>query len=163
MSTKPPQQTNVSGRILNPFATWRVLAIAGGVTALLLAVAGRYGYHRDELYFLAAGHHPAWGYPDQPPFVPMLARILSEVAPGSVAVLRAPSAVAAGCVVLLTGLSARELGGGRTAQVLAAATMASGAVLYGVGHLLSTATFYVRNCSGLSRQHPGLTLEEIDE
>src|SRR5579884_2741305 len=114
------------------FAVRPVVGIAAAVTALLLAVAARYGYHRDELYFLAAGHHLAWGYPDQPPFVPALARVLSGLAPSSLVVLRAPSALAAGAVVLLAALSARELGGGRDAQVLAAATMGSGAVLFGV-------------------------------
>lgn len=130
-------------RRLDTFGSWTVWAVAGGVTALLLCVADRYGYHRDELYFLVAGHHLAWGYPDQPPLVPVLARILSDVAPGSLVLLRTPSALAAGAVVVLSALSARELGAGRAAQVLAAGIMASGAVLYGAGHLLSPATFYI--------------------
>ncbi|HET6966179.1 MAG TPA: glycosyltransferase family 39 protein [Acidimicrobiales bacterium] len=146
---EPEPRAGTGGRSLAPLATWPILAVASAVTALLLAVAGRYGYHRDELYFLAAGHHLAWGYPDQPPFAPLLARAMSAVAPGSVAVLRVPSALAAGAVVLLSGLSARELGAGRTAQVLAASIMATGGVLYGVGHLLSTATFYVLDSAAL--------------
>ena len=67
-----------------------------GVALVLLAFAGRYGYHGDELYFLVAGRHLAWGYPDLPPFVPLLARVLSDLAPGSLVVLRLPSALAAG-------------------------------------------------------------------
>jgi 4-amino-4-deoxy-L-arabinose transferase-like glycosyltransferase len=126
---------------VEPFATAPIVGIAVAVTVLLVAVSGRYGYHRDELYFLAAGRHLAWGYPDQPPFVALLARLLSAIAPGSVSVLRVPSALAAGSVVVLAGLSARELGAGRSAQALAAASMATGAVLLGSGHLLSTATF----------------------
>ena len=46
---------------------WPELAcLAGGVVLLLASVAGRYGYHRDELYFLRAGREPAFGYVDQP-------------------------------------------------------------------------------------------------
>ncbi|HVV24586.1 MAG TPA: glycosyltransferase family 39 protein [Pseudonocardiaceae bacterium] len=118
-----------------------VLGVAVAVTAVLLAVAGRYGYHRDELYFLSAGRRPAWGYPDQPPLVPLLAHVLGDVAPGSLVVLRTPSALAAGAVVVLAALTGRELGARAAAQVLAAVAMGSSAVLFGIGHLLSTATF----------------------
>lgn len=123
------------------FATRTVLAVGGVVAVVLVAVSGRYGYHRDELYFLAAGHHLAWGYPDQPPFVAVLARGLSALAPGSVTVLRVPSALAAGAVVVLAGLTARELGADRGGQTLASVVLATGGVVLGTGHLLSTATF----------------------
>jgi 4-amino-4-deoxy-L-arabinose transferase-like glycosyltransferase len=128
-----------SDRDLAASATGPVLALGAVLAAVLLVVAGRYGYHRDELYFLAAGRHLAWGYPDQPPLVPFLARVLAPA--HSVAVLRVPSALASGAIVVLGGLSARELGAGRAAQILAAATMAVGAVVVGGGHSLSTATF----------------------
>ena len=93
------------------------------------------------MYFLAAGQHLSWGYPDQPPFVPALARIIDSVAPGSLFALRLPSALAAAAVVVITGLLAREFGGGRGAQALAAGSMAIGAFVLGSGHLLSTSTF----------------------
>ena len=118
-----------------------VLAIAGALTAVLVAYAGRYGYHRDELYFLECGKHLAWGYPDQPPFVPLVARLMSDLAPGSLVILRLPSALAAGVLVLLTGLLTRELRGGRTAQVLACAVIALAPVVTGAEHLLSTTSF----------------------
>ena len=108
---------------------------------LLVAVSGRYGYHRDELYFLAAGHHLSWGYPDQPPFVAALARLMSAIAPHSLTLFRLPSALAVAAVVLLTARIAAELGAGRAARTLAAATMATCPVLFGAGHLLSTTTF----------------------
>jgi 4-amino-4-deoxy-L-arabinose transferase-like glycosyltransferase len=106
------------------FAVGPVAGVAGCVAALLAGLSGRYGYHRDELYYLAAGRHLAWGYPDQPPLVALLARLLSMVAPGSVVVLRLPPAFAVAGVVVLAALLTRELGGQRAAQTLAAATMA---------------------------------------
>ena len=117
------------------------LIAAGAVFALLMAVSGRYGYHRDALYFLAAGHHLAWGYPDQPPFTPLLARIMSAIAPGSLPVLVLPSAVVSVVDVVVTARLARELGASRGGQTLAAVAMATAPFLLGSGHLLSTATF----------------------
>jgi hypothetical protein len=121
---------------------WRPLAgTAGAVAAALVLTSGGYGYHRDELYFLRAGRHLAFGYADQPPLTPLVARAASELFGESLVGLRLASALAAGLVVLLTGLLARELGGGRAAQVLAAACMGVSAYLLAVGHLLSTSTF----------------------
>lgn len=108
--------------------------------ALLVATSGRYGYHRDELYFLAAGRHLDWGYPDQPPLVPLLARLFDT---GSLFVLRFPSAVSSALVVLLAGLMAERLGAGRTAQWLAAGGTAIGGIVLGTGHLLSTSTVLI--------------------
>lgn len=96
-----------------------VLTIAALLAVLLTPFAGRYGYHRDELYFIACGQHLARGYPDQPPLVPAVARLMSAIAPGSVLVLRLPAVAAAAALVVLTGLLTRELGGGRAAQLLA--------------------------------------------
>jgi hypothetical protein len=115
--------------------------IAGVVITILLATAGDYGYHRDELYFIVAGGHPDWGYPDQPPFSPLLAAGMHAIAPGSLLALRLPSALALGGIVLLGALLAREMGGGRFAQLLAAAAVGIGTFPLAVGHLLSTATF----------------------
>ena len=108
---------------------------------LLVAFAPGYGYHRDELYFLAAGRHLDWAYPDQGVVTPFLARAMSEVAPHSLTVLRLPSALAAGLTVLLTAALARELGGGRRAELVAAACAASATIVLFTGHLLSTSTF----------------------
>jgi 4-amino-4-deoxy-L-arabinose transferase-like glycosyltransferase len=117
------------------------LPIAAVLGVLLLALAGRYGYHRDELYFLEAGRHPAWGYPDQPPLVPLVARLMSEIAPGSLIALRLPSALIAATVVVLAGAMARRLGAGPGGQALAAAATALSGIVLAMGHLLSTATF----------------------
>jgi hypothetical protein len=126
-----------------PPATAGLLGVAAVLVVLLLAVAGRYGYHRDELYFLVAARHLAWGYVDQPPLTPALAwlaRLLfGDWLPG----LRLLPALAVGALVVVTGLITRELGGGRAAQVLAAACVAASGVTLAVGHLHSTTTYDV--------------------
>ena len=100
---------------------WRpVAAICGGIFVLLMAVSTRYGWHRDELYFLEAGkHHLAWGYVDQPPFTPFVARLADQIAPGNLAVLRLLPAITAVTTIVLGTLIARELGARRSGQIVA--------------------------------------------
>ena len=111
-----------------------------GTAVLLLAVAARYGPHRDEMYFVRVGGAPAWGYVDQPPLTPLLAHAVDALTGGSLVGLRVPSALMAGLVVVLTGLLAAEFGGGRRAQVIAAASAAVSSFLLATAHLLSTTT-----------------------
>jgi 4-amino-4-deoxy-L-arabinose transferase-like glycosyltransferase len=118
-----------------------VVLMAAAVTVVLVAFASGYGYHRDELYFVAAGQHLAWGYADQGPLAPLIARAMSELSADSLVVLRLPSAIAAGAIVLLTGLLARDLGGTRRAETIAAACAAVSSLVLFDGHLLSTSTF----------------------
>ena len=124
-------------------AGWRrghSAGVTGVLVVVLVAFSARYGYHRDELYFLAAGHHLAWGYPDQPPLTPFLAWVMNGLGHGSLVVFRLPATLAAAGVTLLTALMARELGGGRFAQVLAAVTVAMSTYVLLSGHLLVTST-----------------------
>ncbi len=126
---------------LPPFAVSRVLGVATLLVALELMVAARYGFHRDELYFLACARHLAWGYVDQPPLVPAVARVATALFGPSVVGLRVLPALAGGVAVVLTALTARELGGGRRAQTLAALAAATSAEMLATWHLLSTAAF----------------------
>jgi 4-amino-4-deoxy-L-arabinose transferase-like glycosyltransferase len=118
-----------------------LLGLAGAITLLLVIFAGGYGYHRDELYFLAAGDHLDWGFADQGPLTPLVAHVMYAIAPGSLTVLRVPSALMAAGTVLMTGVIARELGAGRRAQLIATSCAAVASVVLVVGHLLSTSTF----------------------
>ncbi|MET8150800.1 ArnT family glycosyltransferase [Actinoplanes sp. NPDC049668] len=139
MSSGSPQWTGETAR---PPVAWLPLgAVAVATAALLVIFSGRYGYHRDELYYLVAGRHLAWGYDDQPPLVPALARLTDVLSGGSLVALRLPTALAVAATVLLVGLLARELGGDRWAQLLAATLWATSGVVLVSGHLLSTTPF----------------------
>ena len=124
-------------------------AVAGAQLVALLATSTRYGYHRDEMYFIVAGAHPAFGYPDQPPLVPLIARAMYDLAPGSLFLLRLPSALAAVTTTVLAALVAREVGGGRRAQLIAAGCTAASGVALAVGHFVTTTTFDVLSTTAL--------------
>jgi hypothetical protein len=124
-----------------PFARTQVGIVVVLLAVTLLAMAPFYGPHRDELYFSSAGDRLAWGYPDQPSLVALLARASNELAPHNLVLLRLPSLVAVCAVVVLAALFARLLGGDTRAQVLAAVTTATSAVIVAVGHRLTTQTF----------------------
>ncbi|HEX8500226.1 MAG TPA: glycosyltransferase family 39 protein [Pyrinomonadaceae bacterium] len=82
---------------------------------------GRYGYFRDELYYLACGEHLDWGYVDQAPLIAVVARAERALLGDSLFAVRFLPAVAGAALVFVTGLLVRELGGGRFAVVLACA------------------------------------------
>jgi hypothetical protein len=116
---------------------WPVLLIAGLMVAGLLAAAGSYGFHGDEMYFVVAGQHPAFGYVDQPPLTPLLSAAsvaLFGVSPTAVRIL---PALEMGLIVVLIALIVRDLGGTPRAQILAAITAALSGYL-GAGHLDTT-------------------------
>jgi len=126
-----------------PFARAGVSVVVALLGVLLLALSPRYGPHRDELYFVSAGHRLAWGYPDQPSLVPLLARVTQELAPHHLVVLRLPSVLAVCATVALAAGVARLLGGDSRAQTLAAVVTATGALTVFLGHRLTTQTFEV--------------------
>jgi hypothetical protein len=126
-----------NGRFSSLAVPWPVLQVAGLMVAGLLAVSGAYGFHGDEMYYIVTGQHPAFGYVDQPPLTPLLSAAsvaLLGVSPTAVRVL---PALEMGLIVVLIALMARDLGGSRRAQVLAAITAALSGYLAG-GHLDTT-------------------------
>jgi 4-amino-4-deoxy-L-arabinose transferase-like glycosyltransferase len=117
-----------------------VIVVAAAAFAVEMAVSARYGYHRDELYFLEAGHHPAFGYVDQPPLTPLAARLAALLFANSLVGLRVLPALGLSALVLLTAGMSRILGAGRAGQVLAAVCVAGCAEYLGCMHLLTTTT-----------------------
>lgn len=120
-----------------PFAAGPVLAAMAAQAAVLSVVSNGYGYHRDELYFRML--RPAWGYVDQPPLTPLLARATEHIADAAWA-LRIPATIASIASVLLVALLAREVGGSRVAQGLAAWGYAFASFPLIIGHVLLTAS-----------------------
>jgi 4-amino-4-deoxy-L-arabinose transferase-like glycosyltransferase len=122
------------------FAVRPVAGTAAGLFVLDLILSGRYGFHRDELYFLDAGRHLQGGYVDQPALVPLLARVSLSLFGVWLPGLRLWSAVAVAATVIIAGLLARELGGGRGAQILAAAAVATMPPILGMGSYFGPTT-----------------------
>ena len=139
MSTAAPMRQNplllAAGRV--DILAWSIAALVFVAHAL---VAGRYDAFRNELYFIVCGRHPAFGYVDQPPVVPLLAA-LTQSAGDNVPLLRLPAVVAAALLVPVTVSLARLLGAGTRGAWLAALAAASAPLLVGVTTTLTTATF----------------------
>jgi 4-amino-4-deoxy-L-arabinose transferase-like glycosyltransferase len=114
-----------------PAVCWRVVGgIAAAALALHVALAGRYGLHFDEWYYIVGGRRLQWGYVDHPPVTPLLARLAYDLSGGSQFVFRMVPAMAHVALVLVAALMARRLGGGRWAQGVAAlAVVVSGTFL----------------------------------
>lgn len=89
-------------------------------TIVLHAIGARYGFHRDELATLDDARHLAWGYVAYPPLTPFFAHISLMLFGTSLAGFRFFASVAQAVALVLTGLIARELGGNRGAQLIAA-------------------------------------------
>jgi len=113
----PPPQTAVE----EP-RTERVLlfGIAAAMAILHIATNNRYGFHRDELQFLSDARHLDWGFVPYPPFTSFVEHIGIALFGVSMVGLRLFSVIAQAIVIYVSGLMARDLGGGRLAQVSAA-------------------------------------------
>lgn len=122
-----------------PFAWRRVALVTAALVVVLCATSNGYGYHRDELYFRLLDKHLAWGYIDQPPLTPVLARISTLILGDHLWALRVPSIICAATSAIVCALMSREVGGAARAQTLAALGAASAYPLIG-GHLFVTAT-----------------------
>jgi 4-amino-4-deoxy-L-arabinose transferase-like glycosyltransferase len=91
-----------------------------------LLIANNYGYFRDELYYIIAGQRLAPGYVDFPPVIALLAALMNVLGHDSLFAIHVIPAIAGSSIVFVAALIAKEFGGGRRAQILAAiATMFS--------------------------------------
>lgn len=121
----------------------RVLYVALAVFAVLMALASRYGYFVDELYFLDCLHHLSASYVDQPALAPLLMRVSVALFGTSVTAIRVLPALAAAATVVVGGMTAREFGGTRRAQFVAALGVATMPVLVSSAHVANTTSYDV--------------------
>ena len=92
---------------------WRIPAVFAALKVLThLPFLSRYGYHHDELYFLACGQHLSFGYVDHPPMIAWIARLADTLFGQSLVGLRMFSVGAEAAAVFMTGLLVVRLGGG---------------------------------------------------
>ncbi len=126
-----------------------LLAMAACRLLLHTLTNGQYGFHCDELATLDDARHLDWGFVAYPPFTPFVARVALELfgsAPGRGKILTA----LAQCIdIVVAGLMAHELGGGRRAQVITGVAVAVSPVLLSAGICFST--FLSTYCGQWSR------------
>jgi hypothetical protein len=142
--------TDTARRTARAGQAWDLPPLSFGLLTLLvaaklavhLATANRYGYFRDELYFLDLGRHLDWGYVDCAPLIGLYAKVALLLG-GSLFVLRAIAAVAGAATVALTMVLARELGGKRFAQGLAGLCVLAAPIFLAEASLMTMNVFEI--------------------
>ncbi len=117
------------------------------MTVIYVALAGRYDTFRNELYFIACGRRPAFGYADLPPLVPLIAAA-TQLFGDHTWLLRIPAIAAAVALVPLTAALALELGGNRTAAWMGAVAVAIAPMLVALASTLGTSSFEALTWTG---------------
>ncbi len=111
------------------------------LTIYLSSFVKGYGYFIDEPYYIACASNPAFGYVDHPPLAPFILTVFQFVFGTSVYAIRVLPALAQAVSVVLTGILAREIGGGKFAQVLAACALAASPTVLAFGGFYSMNAF----------------------
>src|SRR3984885_7185237 len=121
---------------MKPPLALRTLLIIAALRLLLHTVTnGQYGFHRDELATIDDARHLAWGYVAYPPLTPFVARIALVLFGSAPSAVRFFTALAQCVAMVVTGLMARELGGGSGAQIVAALAVAASPLSMAEGNL----------------------------
>src|SRR6266404_6252019 len=139
---------NITTEPAQTFENKKASLLADGMfIAVILAVANfllhfyfnnQYGYFRDEFDYMACGDHLAWGYVDHPPLVPFLMKLSRLLLGDSLRSIRIIPALATSAAVILTAITARELGGRRFAMVLSALAFIAVPIYLNDGSVMTT-------------------------
>jgi hypothetical protein len=124
------------------FTDTNILLLLGLAIFLLHMVTNhQYGFHQDEMVVLDNANNLDSGFVEYPPLTPFLARIELALFGLSLVSARMLSALSKGIVLVLTGLMARELGGNRRTQIVAAIAAAIAPFALILGSLVQYVTF----------------------
>lgn len=116
---------------------WQVWAVVGAVLLTHIAVIGRHGYFRDELYYLACAEHLDWGYVDHPPVSVLLLKLATTLFGTSLPAVRIVGTLAACVTTVLYAKVAQKLGGNMASATWSALFGGFAPVLMVVSHLYS--------------------------
>jgi dolichyl-phosphate-mannose-protein mannosyltransferase len=141
VAAESPREADAEPRGLPALAVRPLLVVLVLKCGLQLAFAGRYGWQRDELYYAVAGRHLQGGYVEFPPVTALLSAAARVLFGWSLVGFRAFPILAGAATILLAALVARELGGGRKAQALAAALVAFSPILLATNGLFQPVSF----------------------
>jgi len=111
------------------------------VLVVHLATNGNLGFHTDELYYIDSGRHPALGYVDFPPIVPLLARLETDLLGATPWALRLLPTLLGAFMVVLSGVYVRRLGGSLGLQALALLIAVTAPYFLGANWVYQTVTF----------------------
>ena len=138
---RPAAPTGLPEPTATPALDRPLLALLAGLKLLVhLATGGRYGYFRDELYFLDCARHLDWGYVDHAPLVAVYAKVALLLG-GSLPAVRLLPALAGAGVVALAMLIARQMGGGRFAQGVTGLSVLAAPINLGIDSILTMNAF----------------------
>ncbi len=124
-----------------PIDRWIPILLATGVFVLHMLLSTRYGYFRDELYYIAASRHPALGYFDFPAGVAMVAWLVGHTVGYRLWALHVPPALAHAALILIAGGIAADAGAGTFGILLASLAVAVSPAYLGSGSILTMDVF----------------------
>lgn len=142
MNGQETSQSRGSEKRVFELTDLQVLIFIASVRFLIhLVTNNHYGFHQDALAFLANGSHLDWGYVAYPPLTPFFGRIGLELFGTSLVGIKSLAALAQCIAMVFTGLMAKEMGGGRQAQVMAAVAAGISLMSLAMGTLFQYITF----------------------
>jgi hypothetical protein len=135
----------MNSKLLSRANLTRGVAILIGLALVKLIVhwvtSGGYGYFRDEFYYIAASQRLQFGYLEFPPMIALITAFTRATLGESLFAIRFFPALAGALIVLLAGLMAREMGGGRFAHGLAALAVLAAPAFLTANSLLTMDSF----------------------